>query len=178
MEPKFVLFEHFLWLIHERLIIDRNLGNEKFSILKVFKLLFLVSAFSSDILSEKEDLLNDFNDFRAFPLGPVETDVYDYVKNKMTNFELTRNGLKLMDSSFNPDMIEIPKRETLNQAFNEFVSTHEKVFYYPAHKLVDLTHEWPSWYIVFDMYKNNETMSNIMSPNIIRNDLKTYEFPS
>ncbi len=114
-----------------------DIQNNDMSMLKILKLLFLWAA-------TNEKALNVFNNFEARPLGPVEVDIYNAIKEehkdllfKITHTGLVRKGesLKWTEDPIIVDMIKVLK------------SKNQDLIRKSASQLVDITHKWDCWII-------------------------------
>ena len=123
------------------------------SILKILKLLFLWAA-------TNEEALNIFNNFEARPLGPVEVDIYNVIKEenkdllfKITHTGLIRKGEKSLKWTEDPiivDMIKVLK------------SNNPCLIKKSASQLVDITHKWDCRIIASLFSKKKITESLIL----------------
>lgn len=143
----------------------RESGDNDLSILKSLKLIFFLCTMEND---NHESLLDKgFNKFKALPLGPVETDIYDdfltpannyidYKKIILKNISIDNSLLMESEKKFIDNCIILLKKQNVN-LINEGAFT-----------LVDLTHEWQCWINAFNEAKS----SNQKSKDILARDIK------
>lgn len=138
--------------------------NNDLSILKVLKLFFFLST----VKYNKHDLLeNPFDEFKAMPLGPVETDVYDYFTSNLHIIDYSKINLK------NLNLLEINLTESnknfIDNIFNELKQKNIDLINKNPYYLVDLSHEWTCWIDKYEEAKEDKKRSKPMTPNDIRN---------
>lgn len=114
-----------------------DIQNNDMSMLKILKLLFLWAA-------ENQKALEIFDKFEARPLGPVEVDVYNAIKDNDENlsFQVNHTNLTRKTSTFkwrsDPIIAEMVKR--LKEKNPNLIKSS-------ASQLVDITHKWDCWII-------------------------------
>lgn len=121
------------------------------SMLKVLKLLFLWAA-------KNKYALDVFNNFQARPLGPVEVDVYNIIKNKNqellfeinhTNLIRKRPSLPWSNDPIIIQMIQVLKSENPNLIKNS------------VSQLVDITHKWDCR-IISSIFKEKKISTSLI----------------
>lgn len=115
-------------------------GDNDLSILKSLKLIFLLSTTKD---SNKESLLDKNFKFEAWPLGPVEKDIYKNRCQLYFNDDFKSINYKtLTDSKI--DLINNEKM-FLNNIINQLKIINQNLINYSASDLVEITHKYPSW---------------------------------
>ena len=176
MDTKIEIFETIVhrlkdWFMEENKItsIEKFNSSNDFSILKLIKLHFFVTAINSNI---DPVLLNKF-DFFAMPYGPVETDIYRKIKDdsKFSNFSI--NNFK---TTFTNNIPSKNIDEELKNSINEAISTIKKIdscfINADAGSLVELTHKWDSWKIVYAKALRSGIYSKKIEKDLIVRDNK------
>lgn len=150
MENKYLTFEFlchqlYYWYyegIKETNNIDQH--SNDLSKLKVMKLLFFITAASS---SESDvGLLEIFNNFYALPLGPVESDIYNYL-NACTNLSINRYGMTISEP-ISKSASNITELKVIG-AIDRLKEFNTGLVHYSAMELVDLSHRWSSWKVSY-----------------------------
>ena len=146
--------------------------------LKLIKLNFFVSAASTD--GKKIGLLEHFDKFYAMPFGHVESDIYDHVKI------LPYHGKYILKK----DTIEINKvpgnyydeidryKSEVDDAIYFLSRKNPHLVKYKSFDLVELSHEWSSWKLVFNMAKSKGMNSMLIPNQIIINENKFFHLKS
>lgn len=158
---KYLSFEYFLkgiweWY-YESFTEKKQTNNENdLSILKCLKLLFLATAAEIDQMEsncDTADLLieNTFNKFSALPLGHVESEIYAHIREMqgtLTYFRLTRENLIRTDTNFPASWLNV-NTNSIDFAISALKSKNPNLINMKAYQLVDLTHKWASWRILY-----------------------------
>ncbi len=136
---EYIIFKLCKWYEDE----NNDFENNDLSLLKVFKLHFLVCAINS---KNDPTLLDIFDNFHALPYGPVESDIYDSLTN-LKYFELTRNCCSPMvdEEEMSFEFINSSIKESIDISIKILRIKDKKMILLPAGILVDYTHEWDSW---------------------------------
>lgn len=154
--------------LNHNLPFERNDLNK----LKILKLHFFVSAVNAN--ESKEGLLRIFNNFYAMPYGHVESDVYSQL-NQLESISIDRSGLKftkiLPKHYFDEIENIIPE---INHSINELKSINIDLINYKALDLVNLSHRWYSWRLVFNYAKQNGSFSAPIPSELIRKEPKFF----
>ncbi len=176
MDTKVKIFEVIVnrlkdWFMEENKIgsiQDFNRNND-FSILKLIKLHFLVTAINS---SKDNTLINKF-DFHAMPYGPVETDIYNKIKTSsvFSNFSID-NFKAAFNSNTTPELIENNLIISIDNAINIIREIDSSFINADAGSLVELTHKWNSWKKVYAEALKNGIYSKKMDKDLIIQDNK------
>jgi len=147
---------------------DFNKVND-FSILKLIKLHFLVTAINSN---QDDSLLNEF-EFYAMPYGPVETSIYDKIKNdsNFSNFSLN-NFKATFDSNEPVDDIDDNLYHSILTSIELIKKIEPTLILSDAGSLVELTHKWNCWTRTFKDAKNNGYYSKLIPSDLIKKDNK------
>lgn len=102
---------------------------------------FIVSK--SNILLERLDC-----DFRAMPMGIVESEVFSQLglKEDFTYFKITNsNTIRIENAILLNDQLEKDLRIEILKTINFFKTYHKDFINYSAFELVNLCHTWYCW---------------------------------
>lgn len=176
MDTKIEIFETIVhklknWFMEENNInsIEDFNRNNDFSILKLIKLHFFVVAINSN---DDNTLIEKF-DFFAMPYGPVETEIYSNFKNnyKFSNFSI--NNFKTEFTTNLPSK-EISKNiiQSIDQAIDSIKNIDSSFINADAGSLVELTHKWNSWKIIYNEARSNNSYSKQIPSELIKKDNK------
>lgn len=118
--------------------------------LKVLKLLFFVSSIKQ---KEGDDLLNIFDNFYAMQHGPVESDIYCCMTNKLQYFSFEDRNIKIKKdidkNSF--AILTDEQKKILDTAILTLKGSNNDIILYSASQLVSLSHKWESWKIAISI---------------------------
>jgi uncharacterized phage-associated protein len=143
-----------------------NMNND-FNVLKLIKLHFLVIA----INSENDDYLLSKNEFWAMPYGPVETNVYNYIKNNKDFIEFELSNEKTILKSEKPH-IELEIELKISEALELLLNLEPRLLLTDAGTLVDLTHKWNCWRKNYSLARAKNSYSSIIPNEDILRDIK------
>lgn len=177
---KYLSFEYFLkgiWDWYYEAFPEKNQAENEndLSILKCLKLLFLATAAEVD---EREKDSNDlliegtFNRFSALPLGHVESEIYSHIRGKqgvLTYFTLTREKLIRTNVDFHTDLAEV-NTAGIDFSIHALRKRNPALIKMRAYELVDLTHKWASWRILYKKEHGSAPIPN----NIIKSERKYF----
>lgn len=125
--------------------------NNDMSMLKVLKLLFLWAA-------KDQKALGIFDKFEARPLGPVEVDVYNAIKDNDTNllFKISHTNLtrKSINSKWRSDPVIAEMVKRLREKNPNLIKSS-------ASQLVDITHKWDCW-IISSLFKEKKISTSLI----------------
>ena len=144
------LFEYLVYLLEQWRQEEHCDFTEKFTKLKLQKILFLVASYNAD--KDNHPLLDVFNNFYALPYGPVEIDIYDYMNNSDFDYiSFQRNDCIL---NTNIKELENAKDESTKEAMTAMKESLDKIknmgvdyIVMPTFDLVNITHKWTTWKI-------------------------------
>lgn len=178
MDSKIEIFETIVhklkdWFMEENNMVstaDFN-DNNDFSILKLIKLHFFVTAINSN---EDSTLINEF-DFFAMPYGPVETDIYKQIKvsSVFTNFSID-NFKANFTGEIAGFQITQDKIDSINSAILSIKKIDPSFINADAGTLVELTHKWNSWKVIFNEARNSGVYSKPIPKELIKKDNKIF----
>lgn len=149
-----------------------------FSKLKCIKLHFFTC-------SQNTELLKIFDNFKALPLGPVETDILEAINSNKLNFYSIKLGLNLKDgisvSASSPSEIRLKNTEHILN-FNEvdigiskLKKLNSNLVLLGANELVEISHHWKSWKEAFSLAKKSKRRSHeIDADSVINEPMKYY----
>ncbi len=176
MDSKIEIFETIVhklkdWFMEENNIasIENFNNNNDFSILKLIKLHFFVTAINSN---EDNSLIDKF-DFFAMPYGPVETSIYSQIKinNTFSNFSID-NFKANFRSNIPTKEIDSDIINSINNAINSIKKIDSSFINADAGTLVELTHKWNSWKIIYSEARNSGVYSKSIPRELIKKDNK------
>lgn len=177
---KYLSFEYFLkgiWDWYYDTFPDKNQDQNEndLSILKCLKLLFLATAAEIEDNQDcsKELLIEDtFNRFSALPLGHVESEIYAHIRANqgiLTYFTVTRENLICTNANFPTDWSNV-NTNSIDFAINALKAKNPALINMRAYQLVDLTHKWASWRILYKKEHGSAPIPN----NIIKSERKYF----
>jgi hypothetical protein len=178
---KYMLFEYMIdGIISWYKDVDKGVDiKNELNRLKLIKLNFFITAASTE--GKKEGLLAYFDDFRAMPFGHVESEIYDQVKSPI----FQKRKYYLGKFSINEELVpsdyytEIEIYKTLiDDAILLLRGKNENLVKYKSFDLVELSHEWASWRLVFNIAKSKGLNSMPIPKEIIINENKFYHLKS
>ena len=174
-DKKIYLFEYMIKKIVEKYVTLKNVDKREalsaFSKLKLIKLNFFISAVNAN--EKNNGLLDIFDNFYAMPYGHVESDIYEGLKKlKYYSFE----GNQLKENSQFPEDIKFPdEKRKIDQALESLYDKNPNILYASAFQLVELSHRWHSWKIMFEKAKSSGTNSTPISFQMIKFEPKYFE---
>jgi len=173
---KIQIFEAIVHLLKNWYMDSKNISNiddfnrvNDFSILKLIKLHFLITAINSN---EDDTLLNEF-EFFAMPYGPVETSIYDKIKrdSNFSNFSL--NNFKATFQSDKPaNNIDPELHNSVLKSIELIKKIEPTLILSDAGSLVELTHKWSCWIRTFKEAESNGYYSKLIPSDLIKKDNK------
>lgn len=146
-------FEYFIDVLTQH-----NGGNcQDFSTVKVLKLLFLAVGLASSEENLKKDvsLINIFNSFVAMRFGPVESDIYNYIKRDQLIYQISPKGCQKKENAV-PSALSDEIKELIDKAVNYLLGKNSEILSAHAFELVDITHKWSCWQICYAMARENK----------------------
>ena len=158
---------------HNNNNVDENIKSYKaFNKLKIFKLHFFVSAINAD--KNNDGLLDIFNNFYALPFGHVESDIYDNLNN-LEMFSINASSLDVNEDISNYfDDISPITRNKIDKAVQNLKSENPEIINYSAFELVELSHQWNSWKIIFNLARNQGKYSLKIPIELIKSEPKFF----
>lgn len=151
---KNLVFEYLVFRLNEWKL---KLEKEKikvpvFTKLRLQKILFLICAWKAESTNRK--LLKIFNQFYALPYGPVEMDIYEAMKNRISFQYINFDGNECIYNNLEESMfVDVSKecRNLIDEAVDDFSKDHRQYLTMPVFDLVDITHRWSAWKITMDI---------------------------
>lgn len=151
---KNLIFEYLVFRLNEWKL---KLEKEKikvpvFTKLRLQKILFLICAWKAESTNRK--LLKIFNQFYALPYGPVEMDIYEAMKNRISFQYINFDGNECIYNNLEESMFVAVSKECRNlidEAVDDFSKAHRQYLTMPVFDLVDITHRWSAWKITMDI---------------------------
>ena len=157
---------------------DANVKSE-LNRLKLIKLNFFISAASTE--GKKYGLLQYFDKFHAMPFGHVESEVYDHVKSSLTiekKYYLGKDSIEILGvpNNYFDEISEYTPE--IDDAIHFLKKKNPDLVKYKSFDLVELSHEWTSWKMVFNIAKSKGLNSMQIPNQIIINENKFYHLKS
>lgn len=157
--------------------VEEKGGNPKryLNLLKVIKLNFFVAAASSSETSE--GLLTVFDEFYALPYGHVESDVYNIIKNQsnaqLKKYTIMSNGI---DWSTDENIsIDVRYSSNIKSSIEKIKTIDPDFVLRPAGYLVDLSHMWRSWKLMYSTAKSLNKHAIKIPSNLIQTESKIFK---
>lgn len=177
METKIEIFEFIVhrlkdWFMEKNNIFSLEEFNRKndFSVLKLIKLHFLVSTIDS---AKDDALLNQFT-FCAMPYGPVETVIYNRIKNNPVFSSFTVDNFKsdFISNNYQSEWNDTILIAIIDKSIAKLKEIDDNLINADAGSLVELTHKWNSWRITYSEARSLGSFSKVIDNNLIRKDNK------
>lgn len=151
---KNLVFEYLVFRLNEwKLQLEKEeIKVPVFTKLRLQKILFLICAWRTESTNRK--LLKIFNQFYALPYGPVEMDIYEAMKNRISFQYINFDGNECIYNNLEESMfVAVPKecRTLIDEAVDDFSKDHRQYLTMPVFDLVDITHRWSAWKITMDI---------------------------
>ena len=179
MVPKHQLKVNCFEFLMDELVkwVNESGGNPKrdLNLLKVVKLNFFVAAASSS--ENDEGLLSVFDEFYALPYGHVESDVYNIIKENpkasLNKYTIVPNGI----SWSNDDIITIDDKysNSIKSSIDKIKVIDSDFVLRPAGYLVDLSHMWRSWKLMYSTAKSLNKHAIKIPNNLIQTESKIFK---
>lgn len=140
--------------------------------LKLFKLLFFISAVRSNTENKNNLIDSVFNNFYAMPYGHIEYDIYNLckkLKGELKYFTLSDNKLVEKENFYKLDSeIDSDIRKEIDLSISELRIKNSDIINYKPFELINLSHCWYSWKKSYYNARGN----NIFSKKIPIDDMK------
>jgi uncharacterized phage-associated protein len=152
--------------------LPNNNEENDFSKLKLFKLLFFVSAVNASKTSN--GLLDIFTNFSAMPYGPVESDVYENFKScrKVT---VNQESTKINEVEIDYYLEINDFKQQIIDSINALKKANKELVYYSAYDLVELSHQWISWKSIFNLARKQDKLSLPIPTSLIKIEPKIFK---
>lgn len=146
------------------------------SILKSLKLLFFISAISTEVDKQESLLDKVFNNFVAMQYGHVESDVYDSIKaNQYSNISINNKQTTLLntDEIINSDL-DTQCKHKIELAISKLKETNPDLIKMSPFDLVELSHCWYSWKYYFAKARSKNAFREDIPNEIIKLEQKIF----
>ncbi len=174
---KIYLFEYMISKIIEQYKglngVDERDALSAFSKLKLIKLNFFVSAIDAD--DSSNGLLDIFDNFHAMPYGHVESDVYAGIQSGELNFYKFGSNNLIRNIQFPTEDKFSEEKGKIDKALSSLFTKNSNILNASAFQLVELSHQWHSWRIMFEKAKSEGSLSAQISPLMIKLEPKYFE---
>ena len=169
MYTKLLAFEYSVYQLHNwyKEVYGDSAKND-LSTLKVLKLLFFISAVNSEKDSENTLIDLVFNKFWAMPYGHVESEVYDFIKNKQIENVTLNNSSSSILNLENILKLDMKYKSMIENNIKLLKEINSDLIKYSSIDLVELSHRWYSWQKNYKIALRN----NSFSQNIPIDDIK------
>jgi len=170
MTPKLKAFEYFVYKLTEwykEAYQQNDIEVNDLSKLKIFKLHFFTTAISTS--TKDSGLLGVFDKFYALPFGPVESEVYGSL-SELTYFDITSSALILKQPIDIDDISNTNQKQLIDLAIAKISKGYFNLIKASAFDLVELSHKWSCWKIVFDFAKRQNSRSWEIPHELIMNE--------
>lgn len=181
MNEKIIAFEYIIskltdWFLDLKGCQDKEVAFREFNKLKLFKLHFFVSTIHTKIDGDDtKDLLDIFNTFYALPYGPVESFVYNHLDD-LQIYSITNGPISQKKEIGNHFDAMVPSTKAYIDSSVELLrEKNEKIVTYPAFNLVELSHQWPVWRLLYHRAIKQGKRSNKMPSELIRVSTKIFK---
>lgn len=176
IEYKKLLFEYIVSLLCNWQKQLPSNSDSDFTKLRLQKILFLISAWKTDI--NNKGLLNIFDRFAALPYGPVELDIYDSMcgNSPFSNIKFEGNCCKT-ESLENADFSSLKSNDKIlaEEAISTFIQGKKNYLTCPVFDLVDITHQWTVWQVSMSIAELSGSKKEEMSTDdICSSSIKTF----
>ena len=179
MDKKIIAFEYIIsqlidWL-QDLTGYEQSQALKEFNKLKLFKLHFFVSAIDTKSEGDtKQDLLDTFDAFYALPYGPVESFVYNHLDDlqiyTITNGPISQQ--RAIGNYFNS--LSQTTKDYVYESIRQLREKNEEIVTYPAFDLVELSHQWPVWRLLYNRAIKQGKRSTEMPSELIRVSTKIF----
>lgn len=170
MTRKLIAFEYIIQCLVNWFAETNNTTQENallhFNKLKLFKLLFFVSAINSTTDAGKPDLLDTFNKFYALPYGPVEGDVYNHI-TELNHYTIHNDHVEIKKPTIDLQNIE-ELRPLIDDSINALREQNPHIVTLQAFDLVNISHKWPVWKILYAQAQKEGRRQLPMDSDLIR----------
>lgn len=150
LQRKRKLFEYLVYLLEEWRKEKYPNYKEKFTKLKLQKILFLVSSYKAT--TNYHPLLNVFDNFYACTYGPVEMDIHESMCDSNFEFIIFENHECVIKSNIedikkdaDDELIELMK--CLENTINEIKESEVDYITVGGFDLVDIVQKWTCWIV-------------------------------
>lgn len=177
METKIQIFEFIVhrlkdWFMEKNGIYNIDDFNKKndFSVLKLIKLHFLVTTIDS---AKNDALLNQFT-FYAMPYGPVETFIYNRIKDNPIFNSFTVDNFKsdFRNDNYQSEWNDMYLIDIIDNSIAKLKDIDYNLINADAGSLVEVTHKWNSWKMTYSQARDSGVYSKEMNNELIKNDNK------
>jgi hypothetical protein len=149
--------------------LEKDINNNDFSVLKTLKLLFFVTAASTE-LGKDSLLVGVFDKFYAMPYGHVESSIYDSIKNGQfinSRYNITKSKT-IINQNIQLPVLDKNIQIRVRNSVSILKHLNYNIVFMNQFELVDLSHKWDSWKLNFS------NSSTPISPSKILDESKIY----
>ncbi len=174
---EFIINELLEWYKKEK---KTETNNNDFSLLKVLKLLFFVSASKAKQNSPSHLLDNVFQSFVAMPYGHVESSIYQTIRDKsgdLNYFKISNQSTTIKERINLKDLNEKIDTTTISEILDSIAHLKEEnphLILMSPFELVDLSHAWYSWKYYYAIANKLGSKSTSIPPEVIKSEDKIF----
>ena len=142
--------------------------------LKALYLVFLMTAKNSSTGGENFLIKNIFDNFHAQPYGPLEQDIFDYMKNgsQFQSIEINDNSTIVINEFV--EGLDIKVKIEIDKAIEDLRRVNSDLINIPTFELGDLCRTYYSWRKTYQEAKEVETLRKKIDNDIIIKEDKTF----
>jgi hypothetical protein len=175
MAEKIAYFEYMLDKLLEWQTIaapSNSTPSKTLSKLSAIKLNFFASAAKASSTPSENGLLDIFDRFYAMPYGHVEMDIYERLSRLNT---YTLNGNLLSKTTNNNRHIEDEITTKIDESIKYLQEINPNLINYDPFKLVELSHRWNSWAILYGIAELNNSKKIEIPISFIKEEEKYFK---
>ncbi len=170
---RILIFKHIFFFLKEWFKEYHHLNEEQFeeyndfSTLKIIKLDFLVTA----INSHNDSSILDNSEYYAMPYGPVETRVYNSIRNQdIIGYNFSKHKVNLLKCPL--PQIDFSIINSIKTSIDILKGFEPNLINADAGSLVELTHKWNCWKKNYALARAKNLYSSLIPNEDIKNDIK------
>lgn len=157
-----LLYQNNINLADDKVEVSTELTNKK-----IMKLLYFL-CLESVVIDARDNLFSTFDNFVAYPKGPVEKDVYRYI-DIIPNVIYQDSYMKYITTR-KFDTLDIERRNLINISFNNLSNRLSSETIKDVNKLVEISHCSPSWINAY-----NFSIDKLMDLSNLQEEYEKYE---
>ncbi len=163
-------FEYIIDLLSEQ----QGIALGTLGVLSLLKILFFVVGASCN--RDEEGLTQVFDNFYAMPYGPVESDIYNAIKqqNGRINKYSIRGGQTVLNSEYEDMSLSEEQKKRLARGVDALLAENPQILSYSPFELVEISHYWNCWYSIYSEALHEGVRSKRMPGIFIQYSNKYY----
>lgn len=171
---KKLAFEYFLYQLQIWYKEANGKEPNDLSILKVLKLLFFTASVGTSDGIKDYLLDNVFDNFVAMPYGHVESNMYNYLRERaFTNIRIDSKGSSIL---FKDDILSLDEniKKQIDSKLSLLKRINFQLIIYSSFELVELSHKWYSWKKNYQKAQQRGSFSFPIEISEIKKEIKFY----